>query len=70
VTADQDPEVERLAELAAVDSLVAWVANRVSEIALWVPRLLVSIATGDGVSKTEAGRYPFRGSQSSGECWR
>lgn len=51
------PQVERLAELAAVDSLVAWVANRVMEIALGVPRLLVSIAAGEVVSKTEAGLY-------------
>ena len=51
------PQVERLAELAAVESLVEWVANQVSWIALGVPRLLASIATGEVLSKTGAGRY-------------
>lgn len=50
------PQVQRLGELAQVESFVRWVANRVEEIALGVPRLLASIATGDVLSKTEAGR--------------
>jgi len=46
---------------------VGWVANRVEEIALGVPRLLVSLATGDVLSKTEAGRYALeRFPESSG----
>ena len=51
------PQIERLAELAEVDELVAWVGRQVSWIALGVPRLLASIETGEVLSKTEAGRY-------------
>lgn len=50
------PHVERLGELASVAQFRDWIAERVMETALGIPRLLVSIETGTVVSKTAAGR--------------